>query len=247
MAGEGWVAVAKVLLADDDAMSVLGIRQVLQRAEDVAVVGEARTGREAVAAARSLRPDVLVLGRSFSGSDAAALTREVLDAVPTVAVLVVSTGHERHLDPLEPLWAGAVGLLLKDQLAARLVAAVRDLAAGGVVLDPALAGAVVDRLRDGAAPPEPGMLDRLATLTGREREVLRRLGPDGRSNKAVAEEMGVSPLTVKAHVRSILAKLGVADRREAGRLVRHLDDELGLRRRAVASADSGRRHSASGA
>lgn len=235
-----------MLLADDDAMSVLGIRQVLLLAPDITVVGEARTGREALAAARSLKPDVLVLGRSLGGSDAAALTRELV-ATLTVAVLVVSTGHEPYADPLEPLWAGAAGLLLKEQLAGRLVAAVRDLAAGGVVLDPRLARVVVDRLRDGAAPPDPAVLGRLAALTAREAEVLRLLGPQGESNKDIAYAMGVSPLTVKAHVRSILAKLGVPDRRAAGRLAPHLDDELGVRRRSAAPLVPGRKRSAPGA
>lgn len=241
------VAGAKVLLADDDAMSVLGIRQVLVLAADIAVVGEARTGREALAATRALKPDVLVLGRSFGGSDAVALTRDVAAAAPAVAVLVVSTGHEPYADPLEPLWAGASGLLLKEQLAGRLVDAVRDLAAGGVVLDPRLARTVVERLRDGATPPDPQVLGRLSTLTTREGEVLRLLGPQGESNKDIAYAMGVSPLTVKAHVRSILAKLGVADRRAAGRLAPHLDDELGVRRRSAGSLVRGRSRSAPGA
>jgi DNA-binding NarL/FixJ family response regulator len=236
----------KVLLADDDAMSVLGIRQVLLAEPDFEVVGEVRGPRDVLPAARSLRPDVLLLARSFGGRDAVALTREVLSAL-TLAVLVISTGWEAYADPLEPLWAGASGLLLKADLASRLAPAARDVAAGGVALDPTLGRAVVDRLRDGAAPPDPGVLGRLAQLTGREQEVLRRLGGPGSSNRDIALAMGISPLTVKAHVRRILAKLEVADRREAGRTARYLDDELHLRRRATNGVRPGRTTSAPGA
>ena len=210
--------VVRVLLADDDAMSRIGLRHVLGAEPDIDVAGEARNGLEAVAAARLLRPDVVVLDWTMPVLDGPAATRELVSIRPDTRVLVLTTGREAPADPLEPLWAGAAGLLRKDAVAERLAGAVRDVVAGGISIDPDLARSLVARLRVLQEPPSPLVLARLVTLTGREREVLARLRPPGASNKDIAETLGISALTVKAHIRRILAKLGLANRAEAARV-----------------------------
>ncbi|GJF28888.1 DNA-binding response regulator [Kitasatospora sp. NE20-6] len=218
----------RVVLADDDALLRAGVALVLGTVEGIEVVGEAGDGLRAVELCRTLLPDVVLMDVRMPGVDGVEATRRIVTAGLATRVLVLTTFH--HDDHVwGALRAGAAGFLLKRASPERLVDAVRALAAGQSVLDPAVTGDVLGRLVGaagipGAAPgpavPGPAAVDggeaerRLARLTGREREVLRAVA-EGRSNAEIAEQFVLAESTVKTHVKRILAKTGSRDRAQA--------------------------------
>jgi DNA-binding NarL/FixJ family response regulator len=209
-----------VLVVDDHPVVRQGLRSFLDSRDGIEVVGEGSTAEEAVAEAERLTPDVVVLDLLMpggSGLDAIARIRAVNPPAPRVLVLTSFAGDDQVLPAVR---AGASGYLLKDVAAADLEAAIRTLHAGGALLAPQVTAAVLDEVSRGADP-------RLNELTAREREVLGLLGL-GLSNKDLAARLFVSEKTVKTHVSSILAKLGLTDRTQAALFaVRHglVDDE----------------------
>ncbi|PRY22908.1 response regulator [Pseudosporangium ferrugineum] len=205
----------RVLLADDDALLRAGVGVVLGTAGDIEVVGEAADGLQAVTRCRELRPDVAVLDVRMPGIDGIEATRRIVASGLPTRVLVLTTFHYD-----EYVWgalrAGAGGFLLKRATPERLIDAVRVLASGDALIDPAvtreLIGVFVARQSGSrAAPPEP---ERLGRLTGREREVLR-LVAEGYSNAEIAELLTVAESTVKTHVKRIITKIDARDRAQA--------------------------------
>ena len=179
-----------------------------------AVIGEATDGTSAVQLARRLRPDVTVMDVSIPGMDAAAATQEIVDVDPSARVLLLTVSADEEKEALDALLAGACGYLLKDAEAAEIVAGLRAAASGDLMISPAVATRLVSRLREQrraervASPPKP------PPLTARERDILKLLA-QGRENSAIADELVISPATVKTHVAHLLAKLDLDNRVQA--------------------------------
>ena len=196
----------RVLLADDQALMRAGFRAVLESAGDITVVAEAATGEEAVARARDLRPDVVLMDIRMPDLDGIEATRRLEGH----RVLVLTTfGLDEYI--LEALRAGASGFLLKDAPVEDLLGAVRAIAAGDAVLQPAVTRRLLDQVARRLPAPTPVDERRLAELTDREREVLRMLA-GGLTNAEIARALFVAEPTVKTHVSNVLTKLGLRDR-----------------------------------
>ena len=202
----------RVLIADDQALVRGGFRVILESEPDLEVVGEAANGDDAAKAAAALEPDVVLMDIRMPGMDGIEATRRVLAAERPPRVLVLTTfDHDEYL--YEAVRAGASGFLLKNVSPAHLVHAVRTVAAGEALLDPALTRKLLD---DFARRPAPGARapERLQELTDRELSVLR-LVARGLSNTEIAGDLFLSAATVKTHVSNILAKLDLHDRVQA--------------------------------
>jgi NarL family two-component system response regulator LiaR len=194
----------RVLVADDHAVVRQGLRAFLDLQDDIEVVGEAADGEEALAIAERLAPDVVLIDLVMPRMDGIEAIRRLRERVPAARAIVLSSFVDD--DKLFPaVRAGAAGYLLKDVQPQELVAAIRTVHGGGALLHPAVAARLLDEVA--AAVPPVG-------LTAREREVLALLGR-GLPNKQIARELGIAEKTVKAHVSSVLAKLGVSDRTQA--------------------------------
>lgn len=202
----------RVLLADDQAMVRAGFRLILSAEPDIVVAGEAADGAEAVATARRLRPDVTLMDVRMPRLDGIAATRQLLalDPAPTRVVVLTTFDVDSHV--YEALRAGASGFLLKNAPPEDLVQAIRVVAAGAALLDPAVTRRVIEEFArnpsPGPVPPEVGR------LTERELEVLQQVAR-GLSNAEIAASLVVSEATVKTHVARMLDKLGLRDRVQA--------------------------------
>jgi len=205
----------RVLLVDDEAMVRAGLRLVLESEPDIEVVGEASDGITALAAARQLRPDVVLIDIQMPRLDGLAATRQLLAEDPDIKVVVLTTFNDNAY-VREALRLGASGFLLKVAPPERLAEAVRLAARGDALLDPLVTRGVIEAFAGvpdpDAAPPEPPR--ELALLTARELEVLQLLG-QGKSNAEIAEEFVLGEATVKTHVTRVLAKLQLRDRVQA--------------------------------
>ncbi|GAA4460290.1 response regulator transcription factor [Phytohabitans houttuyneae] len=199
----------RVLLVDDQELVRAGLRLILAPHDDLAIAGEAGDGRAGLAAARALRPDVVLMDIRMPVLDGVEATRQLRREPAPPPVLALTTFQDD-----EVLWgaieAGAAGFVLKDAPAADLVGAIRVTARGGSWLDPRVADRVLDTVRRRATGPRPS----LDSLTGREREVLRLIA-SGANNAEVAAALHLSERTVKGHVSAIFLKLGARDRTAA--------------------------------
>ncbi|WP_155340699.1 response regulator [Acrocarpospora corrugata] len=207
----------RVLIADDHFVVRRGIGALLASLDAVEVVAEAATGAETVRQAQLTRPDVIIMDIQMPDLDGIEATRRLSVLVPDAAVLVL-TMFEDDASVLSAMRAGARGYLLKGAQQQDLLAAIRSVAAGQMVIGPGVAGRLVGYLGT-AQPPDP-----FPDLTPRERAILDRLA-QGQSNGAIAAELGVAPKTVGNHVSAIFAKLRVASRAEA--IVRAREKGLG--------------------
>jgi DNA-binding NarL/FixJ family response regulator len=201
----------RVLIADDQALVRTGFRLILDSEDDIEVVGEAEDGRDAVAQARALRPDVVLMDIRMPGMDGIEATRRVTrssdGAAPRVLILTTFDLDEYVYDALQ---AGASGFLLKDVPPEQLAAGVRVVAAGEALLAPAITRRLVQEFtRNRRAPAEPPAA--LEELTPRELEVFKLIAR-GLSNAEIAAELVVGETTVKTHVARVLMKLGLRDR-----------------------------------
>ncbi|WP_156725383.1 response regulator [Streptomyces apocyni] len=213
-------ATIRVLLADDEEMIRHGVRLILRHADGIEVVGEAANGAEAVELATEHRPDVALVDIRMPVLDGLAAIEPLLALDPAPKVVMLTTfGEEDNVT--RALRAGASGFLLKDEGPQELISAVRAAAAGDAVLSPGVTGAVIKRMLRGtpaaaaAVPTAPDQ--RLAQLTGREREVLAMLG-EGLSNQEIGRRLGIGVGTVKTHVGGILEKTGSDSRVQAALL-----------------------------
>lgn len=194
----------RVLVVDDHTVVRSGLEQLLGAQDDIAVVGTAADGADAVARDAELAPDVVLMDLSMPGMDGITATRRILAAAPErhVVVLTSLTDRAQILDAVD---AGAVGYLLKDAEPEELVAGIRAAAAGETPMAPKAVRALITARRQ-ASPA--------AQLTGREREVLAAVGR-GLPNKLIARELGISEKTVKAHLTRVFGAIGVTDRTQA--------------------------------
>jgi DNA-binding NarL/FixJ family response regulator len=202
----------RVLLADDQALLRDGFAMILDAQPDIEVVGEARDGAEAVALARELRPDVVLMDIRMPGIDGIAATQRVLNAGAGPRVLILTT-FDLDAYVYEAFRAGASGFLLKDAPRAQLIAAVRTVAGGDQLLSPSITRKVIEAFVR-RPPKTTDVPESLRELTGRELEVLG-LVARGLSNAEIAKELILSEATVKTHVAHIFQKLGLRDRVQA--------------------------------
>jgi two-component system, NarL family, response regulator LiaR len=222
-----------ILVADDHPVVRQGLKTFLALQPDIDVVGEAATGEEAVERAAELRPDIVLLDLvmpDLGGIEAAGRIRE--ESPETKVIVLTSYAEDENVVPA--IKAGVAGFLLKDVEPQELAEGVRRVHRGEAVLHPAIAARVLREVVEPQADRD--------VLTARELDVLRLLGR-GLANKRIAQELGIAERTVKAHVSSILAKLGLTDRTQAAlyavreQLVPIAEDELGR----SADADAKRR------
>jgi len=200
--------VIRVLLADDQALVRGAFALLVGSADDMEVVGEAGTGDEAVALTRELHPDVVLMDIRMPDTDGIEATRQIVADDGSSSRVLILTTFETDTNVLRGLRAGASGFLPKDTRPEHLLDAIRTVAAGEALLSPGATRAVITRALSRPDAPAP---ERLASLTTREREVLRLVAA-GLSNQEIADELVVSPLTAKTHVARILAKMGARDR-----------------------------------
>ena len=204
----------RVLLVDDEELVRFGLRTVLESAGGFQVVGEAGDGAAGVRAARELHPDVVLVDIRMPVMDGLTATREILALPEPPQVAVLTTFHVDEY-VYAALAAGAAGFLLKDTPPREIAAAVRAVADGTATLSPAVTATLIDSYVDRkAAPRRAAALQRVATLSDRERDVLRLLGT-GESNAELARRLIVSEATVKTYVSRLLTKLDLSNRTQA--------------------------------
>ncbi len=209
----------RILLADDHALVRQGIRELLSAQPEFEIVGEAATGAQAVQAALETRPDVVLLDIHMPDGDGLWATGEIVRELPSTRVLILTVSTEdEHLK--ETLRRGAAGYLLKSSAADSLFQAIREVVRGETTVPGTMAGRILASM--GQADEAHGA-GREAGLSVREQEVLRLLS-QGSTNKEIAQALEISENTVKAHLKSILRKLGVTNRVEAaGWALRNLE------------------------
>ncbi|MFP3966769.1 response regulator transcription factor [Actinomadura fulvescens] len=203
----------RVVLADDQSLVRAGFRVLLEAAADIAVVGEAENGGIAVALARRHLPDIVLMDLRMPEIDGLTATKRITSdpALEHVRVVVLTTYAEDE-NVFRALHAGASGFLVKDIEPEDLQQAVRVVAGGESLLAPAVTRSVIEAfVRNGSQARQAPAAGRVASLTAREREVVRLVGR-GLSNDEIADALVVSPLTSKTHVSRAMSKLGVRDR-----------------------------------
>ncbi|GAA2718137.1 MULTISPECIES: response regulator transcription factor [Streptomyces] len=204
----------RVFLLDDHEVVRRGIRDLLEAEEDIVVAGEAGTIEQALARGPAVRPDVAVLDVRLPDGDGISVCRELRSRMPQLACLML-TSFDDDDALLDAIFAGAAGYVLKQIKGSDLVAAIRTVASGQSMLDPATTTRLMNSLRgeNEAAGAEPED-ERLAALSPREREILDLIG-EGLTNRRIAQRLFLSEKTVKNHISRMLAKLGVERRIQA--------------------------------
>ena len=197
----------RVLIADDQALMRAGFRMILEVEPDLEIVGEAANGREAVAEAGRLRPDVVLMDVRMPEMDGIEATRRLLHGNNDTKVVMLTT-FDMDEYVYEALRAGASGFLLKDTPPGELLAAIRVIAAGEGLLAPTVTRRLIEEFTRRPAPAAARDLD---GVTGREREVLGLIGA-GLSNTEIAQRLQLTVATVKSHVGRLLMKLQARDR-----------------------------------
>jgi two-component system response regulator DevR len=213
-----------LLIVDDHEVVRQGLAALLGRRPEFHVVGEAGTVAEAVAAARRFRPDLVVMDVRLPDGSGVEACREIRAEMPDTRVVML-TSYPDEDAVLSAIIAGASGYLLKQVRARDLVAALEAVGRGESLLDPAVTGRVLDRIRRIATGDQP---DELAQLTSQERKILL-LVAEGKTNKEIAADEFLSDKTVKNYVSSILSKLNLERRAQAAAFVaKHRSDRGGM-------------------
>jgi len=201
----------KVFLLDDHEVVRLGLRQLLESEPDIEVIGEGGTAAQAIARVPALRPDVAVLDVRLPDGDGITVCREIRSAMdePPACLMLTSFSDDEAL--FTAIMAGASGYLLKQVSGTDLIGAVRRLAAGESLLDPAMTTTVLERLRH---PAEEDDDPRYKSLTEQERKILEEIAA-GKTNRQIAQSMFLAEKTVKNYVSGLLRKLDMERRTEA--------------------------------
>jgi DNA-binding NarL/FixJ family response regulator len=204
--------VTQVLIVDDDDLMRAGLAELLSNDATIEIVGQASTGRQAIALVPRLAPDVVLMDVRMPDVDGIAATRELARVAPAARVLILTT-FEQDDYVFGALRAGASGFLVKRTRPEELIAAVHTIAAGDSLLSPSVTRRVINRM---AQQPTPELTDqaKLDELTRREREVLALIAR-GMSNREIASALFVEESTIRTHVKRILMKLQLRDRVQA--------------------------------
>jgi DNA-binding NarL/FixJ family response regulator len=210
----------RVFLLDDHEVVRRGVRELLDAEDDIEVVGEADTAERALARIPATQPDVAILDVRLPDGDGIAVCREIRSAHDEIACLILTSFSDDEA-LVQAIVAGASGYLLKQIRGNDIVDAVRRVARGESLLDPAVAERVAQRLRRPPAEDE-----RLARLTGRERKILTLIA-DGLTNRQIADNLNLAEKTVKNYVSNLLAKLGMERRTQAAVFAARIDAESG--------------------
>jgi two-component system, NarL family, response regulator DevR len=205
---ESEMTTIRVFLVDDHELVRRGIRGLLEQEPDLQVVGEADTAQDAKARIPALRPHVAILDARLPDGSGIDVCRDIRSVDPSIRALIL-TSYDDDEALFAAIMAGAAGYLLKQVRGSDLVSAVRLVAGGQSLLDPAVTQRVIERIRQGAQQP-----DELRSLTDQERRILE-LVAEGLTNRQIAERMYLAEKTVKNYVSSILAKLGLERRTQA--------------------------------
>jgi DNA-binding NarL/FixJ family response regulator len=205
----------RVFLLDDHEIVRRGIKELLEGEPDIEVVGESGLAEEAARRIPALRPDVAILDARLPDGSGIDVCREVRSRDPHIKALIL-TSYDDDEALFAAIMAGAAGYVLKEIRSSDLVTAVRHVAAGKSLIDPAMTATVLERIRNG-----PGTPDELASLTDQERVLLGHIA-EGLTNRQIAEQMFLAEKTVKNYVSSILAKLGLERRTQAAVLASKL-------------------------
>ncbi len=195
----------KVLLVDDHAIMRDGIRALLSLNEDITIVGEASDGKEAIAKAEELKPDVVVMDIAMPGMDGLEATRRIKKILPDTKMLVL-TQYDNREYILSAIKAGAAGYVPKRALGSELVSAVRSVYHGDSFLHPSAATALVEDYRQQAKAADP-----YDELTPREREILKLIA-EGHTSREIADSLYISLKTVTGHRTRLMEKLGLHNR-----------------------------------
>jgi DNA-binding NarL/FixJ family response regulator len=194
----------KVLLADDHVMMRGGLRMVLEQNAELAVVGEAEDGREAVRLAKKLSPDVVVMDIAMPDMNGIEATRQIVADHPGSKVIALSMHSDRHFVS-EMLKAGATAYLLKQCAVDELIAAIKTVLKNQTYLSPCISGVVVDHFVRNSSKSEPSVFSH---LTDREREVLQLMA-EGKTSKEIAFQLHLSIKTIETHRMKVMEKLNI--------------------------------------
>jgi two-component system, NarL family, response regulator DevR len=205
----------RVFLLDDHEVVRRGLRQLLEDAGDIEVVGESGLAAEATARIPALRPHVAVLDARLPDGSGIDVCRDIRSVDPTINALIL-TSYDDDEALFAAILAGASGYVLKQVGGSDLVDTIRRVAAGQSLIDPTLTARVLDRVRNGEQSPEE-----LAVLTEREREIIALIA-EGLTNRQIGNRLHLAEKTVKNYVSSILAKLGLESRTQAAVLATRL-------------------------
>jgi len=207
----------RVFLLDDHEIVRLGVRDLLENEDDIEVVGEAGTVEQALSRIPPTRPDVAILDVRLPDGDGVEVCRDIRSAHPEIQCIMLTSFSDDEA-MFQAIVAGAAGYLLKQLKGTDIVDAVRRVAQGQSLLDPALTKRVLERLRE---PPVED--ERLARLTPQERRILALIA-DGLTNRQIADEVHLAEKTVKNYVSNLLAKLGMERRTQAAVFVARLGE-----------------------
>lgn len=209
----------RILLADDHALFREGLAGIIAAQPDMDVIGEASDGLEAVVKTLELAPDLILMDIQMPGCDGIEATRQIKKEMPgvTVVMLTVRDDDEKLFEALKN---GAQGYLLKNIRSRELLDMMRGAVRGEAAISPIMAGHLLDEFRRMSRQIPPEADGEFATLTPREQEILSQV-IEGASDKEISDTLVISLHTVKSHMRNILAKLHVNNRREAAQLARH--------------------------
>ncbi|GHK05054.1 response regulator [Streptomyces sp. NPDC003753] len=219
----------RVFLLDDHEVVRRGLADLLEAEPDISVVGDADTVEHALARGPAVQPDVAVLDVRLPDGDGITVCRELRSHMPELACLMLTSFDDEDA-LLDAIMAGASGYVLKQIRGSDLVSAVRTVASGQSMLDPATTARLMHSLR--ADPAEqPALSPELASLSPRERDILALIG-DGLTNREIGKRLYLSEKTVKNHISRLLAKLGVQRRVQAAVLATHLEPSESAERTA---------------
>lgn len=209
-----------VFLVDDHEVVRRGVHELLSVEADIEVVGEAGTAADAMARIPATRPDVAVLDVRLPDGSGVEVCREIRSRDEDIKCLMLTSFSDDEA-LFDAIMAGASGYVLKAIRGSELLSAVRDVAAGRSLLDPAATARVLQRLRDGSGPKPD---DKLSGLTDQERRILDLIG-EGMTNRAIGEQLHLAEKTIKNYVSSLLSKLGMERRSQAAAYVARLQAE----------------------